>query len=109
MIEMMALRACLLLALVFLHLKLALAQYEWFPDIRSDKAFNVDNVADLVLPRPNCTHPTEFYTQKVDHFDNLSTETFQQQYQVISDYFKPGAPILYYQGAENARMGCSVR
>lgn len=55
----------------------------------------------------NCSHPTSLYTQKVNH-DSVSgaNGTFQQQYQMISDFYRPGGPILFYQGAENAEFVC---
>lgn len=57
--------------------------------------------------QPNCSHPTAFLQQQVDPSTN-SRETFGQQYQVIDDYFKPGGPILFYQGAETAVFACIV-
>ena len=102
-------RTGLLLILILMRLSLVHAQYGWFPGLQSNQMFGIGKITKMVPPQANCTHPTAFYAQKVDHFDELSTKTFQQQYQVISDYFKPGGPILYYQGAENARINCLVR
>ena len=64
----------------------------------------------LLLPhavgqKANCTHPTQFFDQKIDHALGNSS-TFPQQFQVISDYYNPGGPILFYQGAENSVMTC---
>ncbi|OAP56338.1 hypothetical protein AYL99_09517 [Fonsecaea erecta] len=53
----------------------------------------------------SCTHPTAFYDQIIDH--NATTSgTFKQQYQFIMDYYKPGGPILFFQGAETANISC---
>ncbi|OAL38393.1 hypothetical protein AYO20_02452 [Fonsecaea nubica] len=53
----------------------------------------------------NCTHPTAFYDQKIDH-NATKSGTFRQQYQLIMDYYKPGGPILFLQGAETANLSC---
>ena len=50
---------------------------------------------------------TEFLDQKIDHFGKHQG-TFKQQYQVIDEFYKPGGPILFYQGAENGEMVCLV-
>lgn len=52
---------------------------------------------------------TQFFDQKVDHksgYNSGSSPTFKQQYQVISDYYKPGGPIFFYQGAESPALLC---
>ena len=51
---------------------------------------------------------TKFLTQMVDHFGNHDG-TFQQQYQIVDTFYKPGGPILFYQGAENNQITCMVR
>jgi hypothetical protein len=56
----------------------------------------------------NCTHPTAFYDQVINHSDPHSG-TFKQQYQIIMDHYKPGGPILFMQGAETANLACLVR
>ncbi|EXJ67223.1 uncharacterized protein A1O5_09870 [Cladophialophora psammophila CBS 110553] len=55
--------------------------------------------------KPNCTTLTKFFGQPIDHA-KPNSGTFQQQYQVLSDHFKPGAPILYYQQAETSIFAC---
>lgn len=79
---------------------------------------NNDNGALQGVDKPtgnpaNCTYPTKFFRQLVNHptsgqfpqtgaNDNSATsETFLQQYSVIDDFFKPGGPILFYQGPED--------
>ncbi|KIW24343.1 uncharacterized protein PV07_10062 [Cladophialophora immunda] len=53
----------------------------------------------------NCTHPTAFYDQTIDH-NATKSGTFKQQYQLIMDHYKPGGPILFFQGAETANISC---
>ncbi|RFU26834.1 hypothetical protein B7463_g9505, partial [Scytalidium lignicola] len=48
---------------------------------------------------------TAFMAQKVEH-NSSSNATFQQQYQVIDEYYKPGGPVLYLQGAESRTIEC---
>lgn len=45
-------------------------------------------------------YPLYNLTQKLDHGNASSTATFQQRFQVVTDYFKPGGPLLFHQGAE---------
>lgn len=55
----------------------------------------------------NCSYSnTKFWDQRLDHWGNNGT--FKQQYQVIDDFYKPGGPILFYQGAENNKISCLV-
>ena len=64
----------------------------------------------------NCTYPSKMFRQLVNHptsasnfsgqghdheQDSGDTKTFLQQYKVIDDYFKPGGPIMFFQGAEH--------
>lgn len=51
-------------------------------------------------------YPTAWFTQKLDHADSQSTVTFQQRYQLDTTSFKPGGPILFYQGAESSSFLC---
>lgn len=48
-----------------------------------------------------------FMTQWIDH-SNHSAGTFQQQVQVLTEHFKPGGPILFFQGEESTEMTCVV-
>ncbi|KPI34908.1 Lysosomal Pro-X carboxypeptidase [Cyphellophora attinorum] len=41
------------------------------------------------------------FTQKLDHSAKDSQETFQQSYQIVTDYFREGGPILFVQSAES--------
>lgn len=45
-------------------------------------------------------YPINNFTQSLDHNSN-STATFNQQYYLVTDYFKPGGPILFLQGPES--------
>ena len=40
------------------------------------------------------------FTQRLDHNSSANT-TFNQRYQIFSDHFQPGGPILLYQTAES--------
>ena len=40
------------------------------------------------------------FTQKADHAPGATSETFQQRYQLVTDYYKEGGPILFVQSAE---------
>lgn len=54
----------------------------------------------------NCTHPSKYFQQPLNHNNTSSTgsdgepETFLQQYQLISNYFTPGGPIVFYVNDE---------
>ncbi|KAI1376539.1 hypothetical protein F4677DRAFT_459707 [Hypoxylon crocopeplum] len=43
---------------------------------------------------------TQHFTQKVNHTIDTSSATFKQRYQLITQYFEPGGPILFVQSAE---------
>lgn len=62
--------------------------------------------AFAVAPCP--TYTPKFFTQKLDHMSN-NTATFQQQYQLITNFFQPGGPILYTISAESSTMQCAER
>ncbi|KAK6382288.1 hypothetical protein LTS17_004175 [Exophiala oligosperma] len=66
----------------------------------------LQGVSATTTASPNCTTPTHFFDQLVDHENSSNKATFQQQYQVVADHFKPGGPILYYQQAETSLFAC---
>ncbi|KAI8966151.1 hypothetical protein F5Y11DRAFT_214551 [Daldinia sp. FL1419] len=43
---------------------------------------------------------TQDFIQKVNHTVDASSATFKQRYQLITQYFEPGGPILFVQSAE---------
>lgn len=45
------------------------------------------------------------FTQNIDHFGKRNG-TFQQKYNLVTDFFKPGGPIFFYQGEEQVYMDC---
>jgi Serine carboxypeptidase S28 len=57
-----------------------------------------------------CANGTKYFLQPIDHatYNGTvgSTSTFHQQFEVIDTYFKPGGPIIFYQGTENANIVC---
>ena len=48
-----------------------------------------------------------YLTQSVDHFGKHNG-TFQQRYSVMREFFKPGGPILLFQGEETDLLDCPV-
>lgn len=53
-----------------------------------------------------CPNETRFFAQLLDH-EKEGCETFPQQFDMISDYFRPGGPIILYQGAETPAISCA--
>jgi hypothetical protein len=51
-------------------------------------------------------YPIQKYTQKLVHNNFNCTDTFEQSYQLDLSHFRPGGPILFLQGAENAELFC---
>lgn len=49
-----------------------------------------------------------YITQHIDHFGKHNG-SFQQRYSMITEYFKPGRPILFFQGEETDTLDCAVR
>jgi hypothetical protein len=49
----------------------------------------------------------QFYDQQIDHFGQYNG-TFKQRYNLITKFFKPGGPILYFQGEESISLDCVV-
>lgn len=58
-----------------------------------------------------CPSGTMFFPQPIDHATfngnwNDSNSVFLNQYQVNDTFYKPGGPILFYQGTENPSIAC---
>lgn len=54
---------------------------------------------------------TAFFNQTLNYdlsspSSSAGNGTFQQQYQLNTTFFRPGGPILFYQGAEVGTIGC---
>lgn len=64
------------------------------------------NQPPAVPPNQNDCH-FQYYTQAIDHFGQHNG-TFQQKYNVVTDFFKPGGPIFFYQGEEQIYLDCVV-
>lgn len=60
----------------------------------------------LVSNGSDCTF--QYFAQNIDHFDQHNG-TFQQKYNLITDFFKPGGPILFFIGEESTELICIVR
>ena len=80
----------------------------WDHDPLHDLSNSTIGFSNISTGNPSlCEHPTAFFRQFVDHGLNTTlNNTFLQQYQIISDYWKPDGPILFYQGAENPNILC---
>lgn len=49
----------------------------------------------------------QYYKQRIDHFGQHDG-TFQQKYNLVTDFYKPGGPIFFYQGEESTYLDCVV-
>jgi dipeptidyl-peptidase-2/lysosomal Pro-X carboxypeptidase len=65
-------------------------------------------ISSALATAPCPTYTPKFFPQKLDHTSNNNT-TFQQQYQLVTDFFQPGGPILYKISPETAVMQCIER
>ncbi|KAJ3821068.1 peptidase S28 [Lentinula raphanica] len=52
----------------------------------------------------DCT--PQLFDQPLDHSGSLSNATFSQRYWVSTEFYQPGGPIIFYQGAENDQFLC---
>lgn len=57
------------------------------------------------LEVPPCDY--KWMTQKLDHQPSCN-DTWQQRYSFFDEFFKPGGPILFYQGEEVPYLECGV-
>ena len=48
----------------------------------------------------------EWMTQPIDHH-GATNGTFQQRFSVFSEFFKPGGPIMFFQGEESWALDCA--
>ena len=62
-------------------------------------------ISSVLSIAPCPIYTPKFFTQKLDHRSNSST-TFQQQYQLVTDFFQLGGPILYTVSLESSVMRC---
>ena len=53
----------------------------------------------------NCKHPEQWLTQPLDH-SNISSGTFQQKFYTSTEFYKPGGPVLFFQGEETSVLDC---
>lgn len=60
-----------------------------------------------ILAQENQSCEFKFITQEVDHFGKANG-TFQQRYNIVTDFFQPGGPILLFQGEESTTLDCVV-
>ncbi|KAI2472709.1 peptidase S28 [Annulohypoxylon bovei var. microspora] len=48
----------------------------------------------------------KWITQPIDHF-GITNGTFQQRYSVFDEFYKPGGPIMFFQGEESWYLDCA--
>ncbi|KAI1415503.1 peptidase S28 [Hypoxylon sp. FL1857] len=48
----------------------------------------------------------KWITQPIDHF-GLTNGTFQQRYSIFDEFYKPGGPIMLFQGEESWYLDCA--
>jgi hypothetical protein len=64
---------------------------------------------DTCCAASNSCHHVKNFTQLVDHTNPsqpTANATFLQQYQLDTSAYKPGGPILFFQGNEAVQMFC---
>ncbi|KAF9061176.1 peptidase S28 [Rhodocollybia butyracea] len=70
----------------------------------SINALDASSSTNISINSISSSFPTpRFFTQKIDHFNDTSG-VFRQQYQLETGFFKPGGPILLFQGEESTEM-----
>ncbi|KAF2732728.1 hypothetical protein EJ04DRAFT_565719 [Polyplosphaeria fusca] len=62
--------------------------------------------ASASTPTPEAACEYRHLTQRTDHFGKHNG-SFQQRFSIIDDYFKPGGPILLFQGEETDLLDCA--
>lgn len=99
------------LALTFVLSTQAAKQWTYTPYTPSPAA--IARAANVSTGNPSkCNSGTKFFPQPINHatFDGNyddKNSTFLQQYEVVDKFYKPGGPILFYQGAETAQIDCA--
>ncbi|KAK5241288.1 hypothetical protein LTS06_012156, partial [Exophiala xenobiotica] len=73
-------------------------------NILSRASTDTPNEPPAVPPNQNDCH-FQFFTQSIDHFGQHNG-TFRQKYNMVTDFFKPGGPIFFYQGEEQTYLDC---
>ncbi|XXH02210.1 hypothetical protein Hte_008578 [Hypoxylon texense] len=56
------------------------------------------------ITAPPCGY--KWITQPIDHFGDANG-TFQQRYSIFDGFFKPGGPIMFFQGEESWALDCA--
>ncbi|KAF2104899.1 hypothetical protein NA57DRAFT_71100 [Rhizodiscina lignyota] len=69
------------------------------------------SIGQTLPPLPCTINPTSFFDQTLNHDANSGSASagngaFKQKYQLNTTHFKPGGPILFYQGAETSSINC---
>ncbi|KAE8446449.1 hypothetical protein EG329_011912 [Mollisiaceae sp. DMI_Dod_QoI] len=69
---------------------------------------SVPGATDGVIKRSSSNESDcifEFFDQQIDHFGQYNG-TFKQRYNLVTRFFKPGGPILFFQGEESSELDC---
>ena len=75
-------------------------------------AAEIQKAANTSTGNPGkCLAGTKYFPQAIDHATftgnyNTANTSFLQQYEVNDTFYKPGGPIIFLQGAENAQLTC---
>uniref|UniRef100_A0A1I7RJZ9 Serine protease K12H4.7 n=1 Tax=Bursaphelenchus xylophilus TaxID=6326 RepID=A0A1I7RJZ9_BURXY len=77
-----------------------LAVNGWFRNRDTDQKTQAVN--ENLLPE------SQWFNQKLDHFDIFSTETWRQQYFVNESYYHPGGPQILYVYGGSAASGVEI-
>jgi hypothetical protein len=64
-------------------------------------SYVVGSVLATAMGVPVFNPPLQNFTQRVQH-GSSNNETFLQQYQLNTAFFRPGGPILFHQSEEGA-------
>lgn len=81
----------------------------------ANSSIHIPPASNIPTGNPSkCNQTTYYFPQKIYHKTNSSTSgassqgnnTFLQQYQIVSDFYRPGGPILFIQGAETLEFEC---
>ncbi|KAK7906123.1 hypothetical protein LTR67_000849 [Exophiala xenobiotica] len=73
-------------------------------NILSRASTDTPNEPPAVPPNQDDCH-FQVFTQSIDHFGQHNG-TFRQKYNMVTDFFKPGGPIFFYQGEEQTYLDC---
>ena len=77
----------------------------WPSSTLSQGSIQQDRRSTQAKSPAECSNPTQWFTQSVDH-NGRNNGTFQQKYYVSVEHYRPGGPILLFQGDEATSLYC---